>query len=317
MSQNILISTDKATLLSQISPEELNARLQNDLRVFWQNYTSEYSISDGVIHIPLFILKRSLLHLAGFFKKNDVRITFDDFTGSIFNSFLKDRKCFKNQSSGREFSGDNIVNELIKAGFKRTLKDEQMRDTLLLTKLCHGANFSVPGAGKTTTLLAVHSILRNFGVVNSLFVVAPINAFISWEDEVEEIFKTNRKKIVRITKEYITNYQKLKIEEADILLMNYEKFRSDIGVLRKYFVENKIHFVLDESHRIKSGINNLRYRNIIELADVSVRRDIMSGTPMPQVYLDLLPQLDLYGPVKAYYQQILMTRQKLTKLRVY
>ncbi|MBK7649613.1 MAG: DEAD/DEAH box helicase [Flammeovirgaceae bacterium] len=53
---------------------------------------------------------------------------------------------------------------------------------------------------------------------------------------------------------------------------------------------------MDESHRVKSGMNNMSYGQIIKLADLAKRRDILSGTPMPQSYLDLEPQFDFLWP---------------------
>jgi len=89
------------------------------------------------------------------------------------------------------------------------------------------------------------------------------------------------------------SYQLVKdaIAERNIVLINYEKLRKDCKLLFPYFIQNKIHLVLDESHRIKSGENNLSYNQIDNLASISVRRDILSGTPLPQRYLDIKPQL--------------------------
>jgi len=52
---------------------------------------------------------------------------------------------------------------------------------LYLTK--NGANFSVPGSGKTAVVLTVYEILRKQGIVNLLYVVGPVACFAPWRDE--------------------------------------------------------------------------------------------------------------------------------------
>ncbi len=160
----------------------------------------------------------------------------------------------------------------------------------------HGANFSVPGAGKTTTILAVHSVLKQLDVVNKLFVIAPINAFISWEDEIKEIFWEKPLKICRLSSSDLSNFSMVKKHSPDVVLVNYEKFRKNVNALVPFFINNNVHLILDESHRIKSGANNMSFNQIIKLGDLAKRRDILSGTPMPQSHLDLVPQFDYLWP---------------------
>ena len=66
------------------------------------------------------------------------------------------------------------------------LTDFQRRDVGKLIELSHGANFSVPGAGKTRATLALFDARRRFGVVNRLLVVCPKSAFESWQFEAQE-----------------------------------------------------------------------------------------------------------------------------------
>ena len=61
-------------------------------------------------------------------------------------------------------SADELKLELIEKGFvRRTLKDFQIRDLLHLLALSNGANFSVPGAGKTTVTFALHLLFQQPG----------------------------------------------------------------------------------------------------------------------------------------------------------
>ncbi|MBK7649614.1 MAG: hypothetical protein IPJ20_01170 [Flammeovirgaceae bacterium] len=121
------------------------------------------------------------------------------------------------------------------SGFTRSLKVEQKRDSLKLLNLKHGANFSVPGAGKTTTILAVHTVLKSLGLVSKLFVVSPINAFISWEDEIKEIFKEKNITVHRLQSIDILNFSSVQNESPDVILVNYEKLRKDVRQLVPFF----------------------------------------------------------------------------------
>ncbi len=68
-------------------------------------------------------------------------------------------------------------------GWAGNLTDFQQRDLAKLLELAHGANFSVPGAGKTRVGLAVFQARRDVGQVNRLLVVCPKSAFESWRAE--------------------------------------------------------------------------------------------------------------------------------------
>ena len=54
-------------------------------------------------------------------------------------------------------------------GLRRPLLQHQVKAALHLVNVAHGANFSVPGAGKTSVVLAVYEYLRLKGSVNMLF----------------------------------------------------------------------------------------------------------------------------------------------------
>ena len=65
----------------------------------------------------------------------------------------------------------------------RVLKNHQLKAAYHLYLLQNGANFSVPGSGKTSTVLATYSKLKAEGKVNLLFVVGPPACFAPWKSE--------------------------------------------------------------------------------------------------------------------------------------
>lgn len=77
----------------------------------------------------------------------------------------------------------NIQDRLTELGFtKRSLKSFQLRDLQTLLQLPHGANFSVPGAGKTTVTFALHLLVHK--PHQRLLVIGPKSSFGAWREVV-------------------------------------------------------------------------------------------------------------------------------------
>ncbi len=296
MSSTLRLSVDPVTRIANISLDGENERAINDLKIICSNLSDSYPYHNRVFTIPWFELRRGLTGIARVRKREGFIVKYDEFTKSLIQEIVNDRKSVKNKKSIIELDKQELSVILKESGFNRSLKDEQVRDVLNLLKLKHGANFSVPGAGKTTTILAVHTVLKKFEVVSKLFVISPINAFISWQDEINEIFGSENLSILRLQWKHLDHFPDLMKAYPDIILVNYEKLRRDVSQLVPFFIKNNVHLILDESHRIKSGMNNISYRQIIKLADMAKRRDVLSGTPMPQNYIDLEPQFDFLWP---------------------
>ena len=287
---------DNHNLLVSIVLDSGNDQLINDLKLYLSNLSNDLIYKDFIFEIPWFELRRGISDVAYIIKRQSYDVYFDELMTSLIKETIKDRKSIKERKSPYKIQLNDFENSLKQLGFNRILKEEQKRDALKLLGMSHGANFSVPGAGKTTTILAVHSILKQLGIVNKLFVISPINAFISWEDEIREIFDGSFPFVYRLQNIHLLNVESIEVLNPDIILVNYEKLRRNINQLVPFFIKNRIHLILDESHRIKSGLNNLSYGQIVKLADLAKRRDILSGTPMPQSYLDLVPQFDYLWP---------------------
>ena len=75
----------------------------------------------------------------------------------------------------------------LRENISRTLKNHQIKSALHLLAVENGANFSVPGSGKTTVVLTVFEMLRKKGIVDALFVVGPPACFEPWRVEYEEV----------------------------------------------------------------------------------------------------------------------------------
>ena len=73
----------------------------------------------------------------------------------------------------------------------RKLTPRQHENILYLLDMENGANFSVPGAGKTLTALCVWQILKSRELLGKLLVVCPRSAFEAWHDEPRDSFGEN------------------------------------------------------------------------------------------------------------------------------
>ncbi len=296
MSDTLKISIHPETLVAHLFIENPNPKVVNELRIICSNLSDDYYQKDQTFIIPWFELRRGLNAIARLRQREDLVVQYDEFTQSLIAELIEDHKSVKEKYPSVEIDEQKLEQILLHQNFLRSLKDEQKRDALKLLRLKHGANFSVPGAGKTTTVLAIHTVLKSLNQVSKLFVIAPINAFISWQDEIAEIFEADSLKVIRLTRDFFDDPSLLLKENPDVILVNYEKLRRDVRPLVSFFITNRIHLILDESHRVKSGINNLSYSQIIKLADLAKRRDILSGTPLPQHFSDLDPQFDFLWP---------------------
>ncbi len=208
---------------------------------------------------------------------------------------------------GEILSPEDIKNQLFTAGFtKRELKDFQLRDLSHLLKLSNGANFSVPGAGKTTVTFALHMLTRSVG--QHFIVVAPKAAFQSWIEIVEECMEKSAPSKGSEPFTLLTG-SKTEISEslssaATRFIISYDMAIRREELLATHFATRRTHLVLDESHRMKAGWHSMRGAFFLRIAPDPVRRDILTGTPMPQAASDMESQLDFLWPGHGYGMEI-------------
>lgn len=215
--------------------------------------------------------------------------------------FQKDRRALQAISSGAVPEGPSeaaIATALDARDWdfeNRTLKDHQVQGVRKLLALDNGANFSVPGAGKTTMTLAIHLAATKRGT--HLLVVCPKNALQAWDDVVKDCQLSGSEEAVP--------FQRLTGSDAEIrqsLFSGHTRFSINYDLLirrqqpiKDYLDSHDVHLVLDESHRIKDEMS-ARYRALSDVSHLPVRRDILTGTPVPHSAKDLKSQLDFLWP---------------------
>ena len=180
--------------------------------------------------------------------------------------------------------------ELSTAGFARVLLPFQLENLSKIVMLPHGADFSVPGAGKTTVALANFLLQKTRGHVSQLLVIAPISAFPAWKEDAAVCLQP--KPVVTVH----TGHKSLVPENTDILLTNYHRVDSDYDRIRDFVGRRPTHIVLDEAHRIKRGAQGVHGRAVLDLAYAAHRRDTLTGTPAPQGAHDLVALMRFLYP---------------------
>lgn len=164
-------------------------------------------------------------------------------------------------------------------GEEWNLTDFQQRDISKLLELAHGANFSVPGAGKTRVALAVFHARRVSGAVTRMLVVCPKAAFESWEIEAKNCFPKSPLRVAVM--------DSATPPPADIVLINYERLPDARFALVNWLKAQSALFVLDEAHRMKLGQIGAWGAACLALGPFAAKRMILTGTPAPNGAKDL------------------------------
>lgn len=235
--------------------------------------------------------KEKLVMLKQRLKSKNIEI-YDEL--GIFSDAEKRVKEIKSQESkieiGRDIKKNPTKTRLIVPNFKRMLKPFQEDVVKHNIAVKNGANFSCPGSGKTTMLLAGYSHFKyNERIVDKLLVICPISAFSAWETEYEECFGVEAKS-VRLNGGGREKYYKY-ANDNEIFLTNYSTLCNDVNKIIRILKKYKFMVVLDESHYIKNISQEATWANsALNIAEYAKVRGILSGTPAPNDIKDFWTQ---------------------------
>lgn len=184
--------------------------------------------------------------------------------------------------------GADLLAELLgESRFYRELRPFQERDLARIVSLSHGANFSVPGAGKTSVTYAVYEAERSRGRVDRLLVVAPLSAFDAWVEEAGECLSPTP---------VVGRVEQRLPRGAEVVLINYQRLAGRYDLIAPWVLAGRTHVVLDEAHRMKRGRNGEWGSVCLDLSRLAVRRDILTGTPAPQHPSDFVALMEFLWP---------------------
>jgi SNF2 family DNA or RNA helicase len=184
-----------------------------------------------------------------------------------------------------------IGDVLREVGFIRTLTEQQLRNVGKLVALSNGATFSVPGAGKTTEALATFAYKTQLN--HRLLVVCPKNAFTAWEEQTAACLPQLR--VTRLTGGHFAIEQALS-KNPRLAVITYSQLTNVRDLIGQFLAAAPSVMFLDESHKIKGGEQRAWAGAVLSVCHLPMWKLIMSGTPMPNVIDDLIPQIRFLYP---------------------
>ncbi|WP_406419812.1 DEAD/DEAH box helicase [Streptomyces sp. NBC_00842] len=217
-------------------------------------------------------------------------VKWDDEFGALVGGVLDDADQAERQLQTPSLApvwDDAAVEAALGSAWRADLTEFQRRDITRLLSMQHGANFSVPGAGKTRVGLAVYAAMRERGEVRRLLVVSPKSAYESWLFESDFCFKEPP---------LTTVMGKGPDPRAEILIVNYERLDKSLAALASWLRGAPSMVILDEAHRMKLGARGTYGGACMALGPLSRRRLILTGTPAPNGARDLENLLSFVWP---------------------
>lgn len=203
----------------------------------------------------------------------------------------------KYEARFREFA------DVVSAAMVRPLKERQMRDAFFLATMARAGDFSVPGSGKTATVLGSFAFLAERDKVRRLLVVCPKNAFDSWRTEWRLCFgerrplscvSTQDEAYHRLGRQDRRRFVRTSIGARNLILVNYKAAPGVADELARVAAHDTM-LVFDEVHRVKR-VGGAQARAALAISEDSAYTLALTGTPLPNTYEDLYNFLHILYP---------------------
>ncbi|GAA2255668.1 DNA helicase [Streptomyces ruber] len=255
---------------------------ESELRRLALRFNSSVQRSPGTMEVEIDDLLTNLVALATWPEPNSV--AWDSQLAVLAkDSALDAQAVAKRLDPAADTDGEvdpQQVYDLLGPGWIAGLTAFQRRDIAKLLSLRHGANFSVPGAGKTRVGLAVfHALRRNKGI-ERLLIVGPKSCYESWQYENQQCLADPLNMSV---------FARDADPAAESLIVNYERLRQEgyVNELGQWLAARPSMLLLDEAHRMKRGADGTDGAACLALGPRSRHRLILTGTPAPNGVKDL------------------------------
>lgn len=186
---------------------------------------------------------------------------------------------------------------------ERKLKEPQLWNAFHIVNMWKSANFSVPGAGKTTIVYGAFAYLnsKDINVIDKIVMIGPKNSFMAWKDEFKKNFGRKKQlKVLDLQDEKYDNSNKKNYAiqnlsgNKNLILVNYESLKTVEKALMD-ILNKRVLLVFDEEHKIK-GINGVRASIALKLAKQVKYKVVLTGTPIPNGYQDIYNCLKILYP---------------------
>jgi len=259
-----------------------------------------------------------LITIIKFFEESFQDYSISTNVESLYNSILKNLEEFqqlfdlgeqikdgnfdkKDYAEHIQFLKENIPN--------RDLKEHQKKAFYHLSSVGNGANFSVPGSGKTTVVLSAYEKLRLSGKVNTIVVVGPTACFGPWKDEFEEVLGRKPNYKILAGGDQISRKQEYYVvgQQHELYLTTFQTLLNDqdemIQLLNNVSID--AYLVIDEAHYMKQ-INGSWAKAVLNISEYAINRCILTGTPLPKGYSDVFNYFEFLWP----HNEIITEEQK-------
>ncbi|AXN38133.1 SNF2-related protein [Peribacillus butanolivorans] len=216
--------------------------------------------------------------------------------------FIKERADYGKSIKYYEEELDPIIADrfenfksVVENELERTLRLKQMWSAFYMYEMKNAANFSVPGAGKTSMIYGAFAYLNSTAIdkVDKLVMLGPKNSFLSWKDEFKSNFadkKTLKFLDVQLTKPSEFEFR-FESGDRNLILVNYESLPKYESALLD-IIDSRTMLVFDEVHKIK-GITSIRAQAAKRVSAKAGYKYVLTGTPIPNTYQDIYNLLNI------------------------
>lgn len=256
-------------------------------------YTSSLSVIEVAPKIDKYLTKKGYSVSKNEYAEQII-VQRDNNTLKLTESF-QNGKAFKEAGILPESSEEFL--EYIK-GLGRKLKDHQVKAAIHYISVGNGANFSVPGSGKTTVALAIWGYLKSKGKCGPIAVIGPSSSFGPWQKEFRKVFLEEPDvMLLGGTSSDLRRDEYNRPEEPDLILTNFQTIYKDVSDYKTYLenTDKPVFLIVDEAHYIKQ-IGGVWAQAIMSLASLTDFRYILSGTPFPRSHADAFNLFEFLWP---------------------
>jgi len=247
-------------------------------------------VSDGEL--------RPLQQVLAHFAKYSVESSLDEACRALLEGADKRRTAYElvlkqglNAKRGKVREDHAPLLKTLEVELARPLTERQVQAVNHLLVVQNGANFSVPGSGKTAVALAYFHLMRSQKIVDAILVIGPGSSFEPWEHEFSSCFGRSPRAL------RLAGHSRQRRRELigtagryELLLTTYHSASRDVEELARLLRGRRFVLVLDESHYVKRPQGGVLAEAVLRLAPFAKRRLILTGTPMPNGLSDLWTQ---------------------------
>lgn len=304
-----ILDYDGALSLKYTPPDSLSFKSTAFYKLYLRRYVRE--CYDGLVRFKPALNYRDYEKVINLCEKEAIHNNIDFSVGEELKDYIDQRNIY---IESRSRLGIEIKNhegkldekfleykQIVDRQMARQLRDQQMRDSFFMCAMQRSADFSVPGSGKTASVLGVYAYLHYKKLANKIVVICPKNAFGSWIDEFHACFDgLDTLNVFNVHDDKFKNREQRRKAllyysgKCNLFLINYESVEGIYEELKE-IIDNHTLLVYDEVHRIKR-IDGRRAQYSLAIAKNASYTVVMTGTPLPNGYSDIYNFLHILFP---------------------